>query len=182
MIQVTVETSGLTEALALLIATQKQVARAHLNSTNSTATKGRKMVADDLHQATGVSKRLINSATRISRARPSRPFAKLQGTGKRIPTIAFRHVVHQVDPTRAYVQVHDRLDGSLSNAWGFVNPLGKRQAHLARYPSKPKVLEFAKHPIRPAFGQEIGDPEFQAALLDILGDEFVSKLFAQLRR
>lgn len=95
---------------------------------------------------TGIKKRPLQRALQAKPANRRFNFALVRSAAVRVPIRDWHWRFVQVDATRAYVEVQDGLDGSWSRPYAFVNPRGRGQVPLARYPNSAGSTQNIENP------------------------------------
>lgn len=80
-----IETQGADRLASLFGALETEVARAQVNAINAGATEFRRGFVDDIHQATGLKKKLLRERIRIRRAKQANPQARLVPDSQGLP-------------------------------------------------------------------------------------------------
>lgn len=137
MIRMSLQISNIARVRAELRAVPKQIERASTNAKNATGTYGRRRFINRAASTLGVRKRPLGRATQVKRVsrRSRRDSAIVRTKAVRLPIRFWRWRFIPIDGTRAAVEVQDGLNGEWQRAYAFVNPRGKGQVPLARYPN-----------------------------------------------
>ncbi|WP_286801316.1 phage tail protein [Marinobacter sp. UBA2498] len=116
-----IETQGADRLASLFGALETEVARAQVNAINAGATEFRRGFVDDIHQATGLKKKLLRERIRIRRAKQANPQARLVPDSQGLPITEYVWRPEPAGhPTRARILI--RWFGGWKVAAGFVNP------------------------------------------------------------
>jgi hypothetical protein len=116
-------------------ALEKEVLRAQVNTLNAAGTEFRRDFVDDIHQATGLKKKLLRQRIRISRAKQKTLQAKLVPDSQGLPITEYTWRPEPAGhPTRARILI--RWFGGWKVAAGFINPEADRPLPMKTITSK----------------------------------------------
>lgn len=184
-----IELRGLNQVQAALQALPRQIDRASQNAINASLTQIRRVVVDELNAQLGLKKKLARSYLVIVRARTRVLEGRIWAADVPLPLNAYRYSLQRISPTRATVNVQDRLGGGVrTSKSAFMNPASslrwlRRQGPWRRVNKRRLPIRQAKGPSLAIHLRTLqARPAFVEDTHRIYRAHFEQKLADQLRK